>query len=640
MKSQPRYKPGDKIGGRYQVHQVKMGGMGEVYLCLDLEEMVPYALKTFRQRYLTNPKLHAAFENEVATWVAMEKHPNIVRCFYMDILDNQPFMILEWIAGEEGKGADLRGWLRRGPLDLRLALDFAIDICRGLIHAQEKQPGIVHRDLKPENILVAQGRLAKITDFGLAQIVQAAELEITEGVSEADGRQSLLGQGGIVGTPPYMAPEQWRGEVLDARTDIYAVGCILYEMLTGDWPFRATTLDGLRRQHLDADIPRLADRQTLPGSLNALLARCLAKRREERLASVGDLLQQLALIYEQQFAECPQAIPISGEFTAIDYNNRGVTYNALHRHKEALADLNRAIRLNVNYAIAYNNRGLAHADLERYNEALADYDRAIQLDPNFAQAYANRGNAYHNIRQYRKALADYGQAVQLDPNFAQAYANRGNSYADLHQYEEALAEYNWAIQLDSDDPKVYTNRGNTYDELCRYEEALADYNQAIRLDPNDATAYASRGLTYHNLCRYEAALVDYDRAIRLDPNNAKVYANRGIIYQELEKYDQALADCDQAIQLAPNCAPTYNNRGLVYNDLQQYDKALADYQRAIQLDPDYATAYFNIGALLGNEGEWRNALPYFEKAAQLGDPQGAQYAAQVIQMLKNARSEE
>ncbi len=180
-----------------------MGGMGEVYLCLDLETMYPYALKTFQQRYQSQA-LRRAFETEVATWVALEKHPNIVRCFMMDILDNRPFMELEWIAGEEGKGTDLRGWLQGGPLELKLALEITIDICQGLIHAQEKQPGLVHRDLKPENILVAQGSLAKITDFGLAQIVKQAVLEITEAPSGARRWQSLTHKNGIVGTPPYI----------------------------------------------------------------------------------------------------------------------------------------------------------------------------------------------------------------------------------------------------------------------------------------------------------------------------------------------------------------------------------------------------------------------------------------------------
>ena len=117
--------------------------------------------------------MRQAFEQEVATWVALERHPNIVRCHF----NNQPFMCLDWIAGEESKGADLRGWLRHGPLDLKIALEITIDVVRSLIHAQGKQPGLVHRDLKPENILVAQGGLAKITDFCLAQIAERAGLE-------------------------------------------------------------------------------------------------------------------------------------------------------------------------------------------------------------------------------------------------------------------------------------------------------------------------------------------------------------------------------------------------------------------------------------------------------------------------------
>ena len=160
MTSQPRYKPGDRIGGRYQVHKALMGGMGEVYLCMDLKEMQPYALKTFQQRYLTDSqRLRHAFEQEVATWVALEKHPNIVRCFWMQTFDNQPFMALEWVAGEEGRGTDLRGWLRHGSLELKPALEITLDICNGLRHAQAKRPGLVHRDLKPENILMAQGGL-------------------------------------------------------------------------------------------------------------------------------------------------------------------------------------------------------------------------------------------------------------------------------------------------------------------------------------------------------------------------------------------------------------------------------------------------------------------------------------------------
>ena len=209
-----RYQPGDKIGGRYKIHRVLMGGMGEVYLCRDLKTRERFALKTVKTRWRNNPKLRQAFEAEVGTWIALEKHPNIVRCFELQTLDYRPFIVLEWVTNDRNSGTDLRSWLRRGPLDLRLALDFTIDICQGLIYADQKQPGLVHRDLKPENILIGRGPVAKITDFGLAKVIQEAELVITKAESTSSKRQSLLSVEGVVGTPPYMPPEQWRGERL------------------------------------------------------------------------------------------------------------------------------------------------------------------------------------------------------------------------------------------------------------------------------------------------------------------------------------------------------------------------------------------------------------------------------------------
>lgn len=197
----PRYQRGQVIGGEYLVHRVLIGGMGEVYLCLNTTTIQPYALKIFQARFIDNPMMRESFKREVGNWIALEKHPNIVRCFFMDTLDNQPFMILEWVAGDESLGTDLRAWLQQGPLNLRRSLDLAIDICRGLIHAGQKQPGIVHRDLKPENILIAENGTAKITDFGLAKIAHDANLARNDLSSAPSGS-------GIAGTPPYMAPEQ------------------------------------------------------------------------------------------------------------------------------------------------------------------------------------------------------------------------------------------------------------------------------------------------------------------------------------------------------------------------------------------------------------------------------------------------
>jgi len=441
MSPKPRYQPGDKIGGRFQVHKVIMGGMGEVYLCLDRATNHPFALKTFQQRYLNNANMQTLFQEEVATWVALGKHPNIVRCFLMDTFDNQPFILLEWIAGSDQRHADLRSWLRNGPLALQLALNFTIDICRGLHHAQTQTPGLVHRDLKPDNILVAQDQVAKITDFGLAAVVQRADMTFPDPAEDSGGRQGLVKREGIVGTPPYTAPEQWRGDPLDSHTDLYALGCILYELLTGHWLFAAQTRDDFRHHHRHTAIPKLAEQlqgtlsNVVLHDLDALLARCLAKRREERFVHINELLTALIDLYRNHLGALPRTITVDEKFTPADYNNRGYTYRELQRYTEALADYARALELKP----AYANRGNVYAALHRYTEALADYDHALALDPTLATAYNNRGNAYADLQQVEQALANYTHALALDPDFALAYNNRGRVYQALQRYTGALA---------------------------------------------------------------------------------------------------------------------------------------------------------------------------------------------------------
>jgi tetratricopeptide (TPR) repeat protein len=678
MKPEPRYKSGDRIGGRYFVHKALLGGMGEVYLCLDLQENSPIALKTFQQRYVTDVhRLRRAFEQEVATWVALEKHPNIVRCFWMQMLDNQPFMALEWVAGEERRGADLRGWLRHGPLDLKLALEIALDICNGLSHAQAKQPGLVHRDLKPENILIAQGGLAKITDFGLAQIVEAADLEVDPADGAGDRRHSLVGRRGIAGTPAYMAPEQWRGELLDVRTDIYALGCILYEMLAGTRPFTVDFAPTIRQQvqqwlqslqaaHESSPPPRLP--ASLAPGLDDLLQHCLAKTPSARPANLTELSSQLVRLYHQHFVLLPPERPAAETFSADDYSNRGNTYDTLGQHQQALEDYGRAIKLSPSYAAAYSNRGLTYAVLGRHRQALDDFDRAIVLDPDLAQAYYNRGNIWAALEKHQQALDDYGCAIALDRNLTQAYFNRGNTYHALGQHQQALANYDRVVTLDPTDASAYYNRGATYHALGQIQQALADYDHAIALNPTYAKAYFNRGKTHHALGQHRQALADFDRVLALNPTDAathfergnvyfalgqhqralddysraircdqdmtQAYCNRGAIYRALGQYAQALTDYAKVIDLAPNDARAYYHRGLIHHALSQQAQALDDFVRAITLDPDYAAAYVSIGALLANQDRYDEALLYFEQATRLGDPTGAQYAAQVIEMLE------
>ena len=222
------HKIGEKIGGRYEVSAVHHGAMGVVYGCFDHETKLPRALKTVRARYANDKQVLSMFEAEAAVWVSLEKHPYIVRAYVVERFENLPYIITEYVRGPEGMEGDLRGWLGHPRLTLAVAVTMALQIAQGMQHAVLKVPNLVHRDLKPANILVNGDGKAMVTDFGLVQATDSG-----------------------AGTPAYMSPEQWRGEELDVRSDIYAFGCILFEMFTAHRLFAAATEGEWEIAHLE-----------------------------------------------------------------------------------------------------------------------------------------------------------------------------------------------------------------------------------------------------------------------------------------------------------------------------------------------------------------------------------------------------
>ena len=273
--------------------------------------------------------------------------------------------------------------------------------------------------------------------------------------------------------------------------------------------------------------------------------------------------------------------------------------------------------------------GLEKSNRGDYQEALADYNRAIQIDPDYAVAYNGLGFLKQTkLNDYKGALADYNRAIQIDPNYAVAYSNRGALKQDkLHNYEGALADYNRAIQIDPNDATAYNNRGLLKKtNLNDYKGALADYNRAIQLDPNHANRYRDRGfLKCEKLNDYQGALADYNRAIQLDPNDIETYLYRSSLkYNKLNDYQGSLADCNRVIQLDPGNTRAYSNRArLKHSKLNDYPGALADYNRAIQLDSSNAMAYYHRSNLKYNFLNNRSdAINDMKQAAMLFQQQG------------------
>jgi tetratricopeptide (TPR) repeat protein len=238
---------------------------------------------------------------------------------------------------------------------------------------------------------------------------------------------------------------------------------------------------------------------------------------------------------------------------------------------------------NQKLADLYLNQGNERLDKEDFQGAIADYNKAIELDPNFALAYSSRGYAYDNLKQWQKAIADYNQAIKLDPNSVAAYYNRGVFYGNLKQWQKAIADYNQAIKLDPNFALAYNNRGVVYYNLKQWQKALADYNQAIELDPNYALAYSSRGVVYSNLKQWQKALADYNQAIKLDPNLADAYIKRGWAYVNLNHWQKGIADLNKAIELDHDNALAYVIRGGIRAMQGDRREGRTDLRKAAQL---------------------------------------------------------
>jgi len=293
--------------------------------------------------------------------------------------------------------------------------------------------------------------------------------------------------------------------------------------------------------------------------------------------------------------------------------NRGLAKFKLKNYKGAIADFNKAIEIDPNYADAYNYRGLAKSVKDSYG-AIADYTKAIELKPNFADAYNYRGAAKDDLKDYYGAIADYTKAIELDPNYAYAYRKRAETKDDLKDSYGAIADYTKAIELDPNYAYAYSNRANVNFSLKDYAGAIADYTKAIELDPNFAKAYYNRGLSKDDLKDYSGAITDYTKYIELNPNFAKAYSNRGTANLSLKDYYGAIADYTKAIELDPNNVSLYLNRGTAKFKLKNYKGAIADFNKAIEIDPNYADAYYNRGTakyyLNDNSGacaDWRIA---------------------------------
>ena len=279
---------GTKLGPYEILSSLGAGGMGEVYRARDARLDRTVAIKVLPSSFSAEQDRLQRFAQE-ARAVAALNHPNILSIFDVGEQNGAPYVVCELLEGET-----LRDCLKRGPLSVRKSIDFALQIARGLSAAHEK--GIVHRDLKPENIFLTNDRRVKILDFGLAKLTHP---EASSDSADAPTIQAATEPGVVMGTVGYMSPEQVRGKPADHRSDVFAFGAILYEMLSGERAFHGETAADTMSAILKEETPELSERaRNVPPGLERIVRHCLEKNPAQRFQSAGDLAFGLEALTE------------------------------------------------------------------------------------------------------------------------------------------------------------------------------------------------------------------------------------------------------------------------------------------------------------------------------------------------------
>src|ERR1700683_245931 len=269
---------GTKLGPYEIVSLLGAGGMGEVYRARDSRLRREVAIKVLPQALSLDADRMRRFEQEALATAALN-HPNILAVFDIGTSEGSPYVVSELLEGET-----LRERLRSGALPVRKALDYSLQIANGLAAAHEK--GIIHRDLKPENLFLTKDGRLKILDFGLAKLIQSEPSVQTSLRTVTHGTEA----GMVLGTAGYMSPEQVRGIAVDARSDIFSFGAILYEMLSGKRAFHGDTAADTMTAILKEDPPDLTEtNRNISPALERIVQHCLEKNPEARFHSASDI---------------------------------------------------------------------------------------------------------------------------------------------------------------------------------------------------------------------------------------------------------------------------------------------------------------------------------------------------------------
>jgi adenylate cyclase len=593
--------PGMKLGPYEVLSKIGAGGMGEVHRARDCRLERDVAIKVLPESMARDPQALARFQREVKV-VASLSHPNILTIFDIGTHEEMTYAVMELLEGQT-----LRRRLKQSVLDLPEVLTIAAAVADGISAAHAK--GIVHRDIKPENIFLTDGGVVKVLDFGLARLD-------TKQVFASGGAPTVETQPGVLmGTVTYMAPEQVRGLPADARSDIFAFGCVLFEMLTGRRPYeRATSADTMAAILNDPPPLLSASGRNRPADLDRLVVRCLEKDPSQRHASARDL----ANIFKQLLLQATSTSQITesmAETAAFPSNVRA-------EHAKPAPSV--AVLPFVNMSSDPENEFFSDGLAEELISSLAKVE-GLQVASR-SSSFAFKGKK-ENIRKV-------GEELKVQTVLEGSVRKSGNRLRISAQLIKVADGYQlWSETYNRQLEDVFAIQDEIAQNITQALKGILTEKdkQALEKAPAEnvrAYEYYLRGRQYFHQFRrkgFELARQMFALAIEIDPNYARAHAGLADCYSTLflswDPKQEHLAQADtasrRALELNPNLAEAHVSRGSALSLQKRFAEARKEFETAIRLDPSLYEAYFLFGRSCMSEGTQEEAGHWFEKACQV-----------------------
>ena len=588
------------------------GGMGVVYLAEDQHLARRVAIK-----FLTSTDHHyrARFIRE-ARAVSALTHPNIAIVHdYGETDSGQPFIVMEFV-----KGKSLSDLLDEG-LTLRRSVEIVSSIAEALAEAHHL--GIVHRDIKPSNIIVNERGQVKVLDFGLVKHLiepPASEVDLDAQTIYSTQTRSDV----IVGTPLYLSPEQATGKKIDGRSDLFALGALLYECLTGRSAFSGGSVLEIGAQiiHVTPPPPSQLNAQVTP-SLDRITMKALQKRVEDRYQSANDMLHELKAAM----------VGLGGNGVPVTSKTNRATPGDMHRATSALATLTMQLRRQrfslASFIAMLVLSGLAIWAVIRYWPR-SDYTPS----PGALQWYEIGTDALRNGASHRASKA-LQQAIAIDGNYALARARLAQAWTELDYIDNAKDEL-LAIQGLTSDGSSISEKDSLYLDAIRamatrdFGKAIKAYTAIAELSPEDSPVYVDLGYAYENDGKSDKALENYLKAISLTNGQyATAFLRAGIVYNRQPDRPKALDMYDKAERLYRAASnnegvnEVVRYRGTTYRAMGKYDDAQTQFQqcldaaRTMGLEAQQISALIDLSYLASLRGQVVEAENYAQQAVTI-----------------------